>query len=100
MNTAIIVALIGTVSGFCALVLGVINLVAGRGGRRADEAQKLTGSAMEILDDVQAQCDKCTDALRDVKKVLRALIRAVKTGDQAVSDSVADEALDLLDSMG
>ena len=113
MNPAVATVIGALVGGGVAMVVAIINTVAGRGGRRADIADKVTEAwerTSERLDKdlakIEAKCEKCemrlaatqrtleqieTDSRR-TKAALRALIRVLDSDDQAALREAIDAA--------
>lgn len=112
--------LITAVFGGGAVTVALINAAVGRGGRRADVAQKITEAAsgiierlegeLERLDEVKQQCNKCNARLsvterrledseqshRKTKAAMRALIRVVETNDPTATLQAIAEAKRLI----
>lgn len=112
--------ILGAVFGGGAVTVALINAVVGRGGRRADVAQKITEAAggiiehfqgeLKRLDEVQDECDKCNarlavisrrledaeEAHRKTKAAMKAFIRVVEANDPLATAQAIDEARKLL----
>jgi hypothetical protein len=108
------------VFGGGAVTVALINAVVGRGGRRADVAQKITEAAggiierleeeLERLDEVQEKCNKCNarlvivarrledseEAHLKTKAALRAFIRVVESNDPAATAQAISEVKRLI----
>lgn len=102
MNPAV-AALLGSIStGAVTLLIAVMAVAVGRGGRRADIADKITeasdrifermGKDYEVLD---RKCGKCETELGEIKRVLRAWVRAVDSNDPATISAAIAAARDL-----
>jgi chromosome segregation ATPase len=93
MNTTIVIALIGSVSGVGALILGVLNIIAGRGGQRATEAKTLTDTSMGLLTEIKTEYAEVKTEYAEVKKKCDTCIGELKTAiDRA--DAAEERAVD------
>ncbi len=116
MNPAVATVISACVGGLVVLIGAVINAAIGRGGRRADIADKITESSDRIMTrmdreiaKVEAKCDKCETRLaatqrsledmevefRRTKSALRALIRVLDENDPAQIQLAVDAAREL-----
>lgn len=105
------------VFGAGSLTVAILNAVVGRGGRRADIADKVTEAwerTSERLDKdlakIEAKCEKCEtrlsvterhleealDDARRVKAVLRALVRVLDANDPTQVDAAVTAARELI----
>lgn len=104
MNPAIATVIGAVMGGAVAIIVAVINSTVGRGGRRADIADKVSQAWDPVFDRmdkdlerVSKQCEKCENRLavtqralaemetefRRTKSTLRALIRVLDENDPA-----------------
>jgi hypothetical protein len=116
MNPAV-AALLGSIStGAVTLIVAVFSIAVGRGGRRADIADKVsevwdrtTKRLDHDLAEIEAKCDKCESRLviterrladaeddaKRAKRALRALIRVIDTNDPVAIAEAIEAARDL-----
>ncbi len=107
MNPAVATVIGAGVGGGVAIVVAVLNAWFGRGGRRADIAEKVSAAWDPVFDQINTQmgelkkeCRDCKTELGQVKRALRAVIRASlvhATKDPAV-DKAINEALNVLNA--
>lgn len=102
MNPAIAAVLGAGIAGLVSLCVAAIGAAVGRGGRRADIAEKISEASDRIFErmekdisKVERQCEKCTLELRTVKAVLRATVRAIDANDPAAIDVAVAAAREL-----
>lgn len=116
MNPAIATVIGALAGGAVAIIVAVINTTAGRGGRRADIADKVSAAWDPVFDRmdkdlerVSKQCEKCENRLaatqrslaemetefRRTKATLRALIRVLDENDPTQIASAVAAAREL-----
>lgn len=96
MNPTTVTAVVGAATALVALAVGVLNLIAGRSGRRADAAKTITDTGLELLAEVNKKCDKCESELATVKKTLRAVVRSLDSNDPTAVAAATASARDLI----
>lgn len=123
MSAAAATVLAAVVSAIVALIVALFNAWFGRGGRRADVADKITKASETLLSrmdtdkaELTAKCHRCetkldaTNAafeahksesraeLKKVYRVLRTLVLAMDRGDATATESAKAAAWDLINN--
>ena len=96
MTAAVATVIVAVIAALASIVAAIINVAFARGGQRADEASKLTSTGMNLLAEVKANCDTCRAELVQVKKVLRAVVRAYDANNTTAHDEAIAAAKELL----
>lgn len=103
MNAAMAAVIGASISGLVVLLGAIINAAVGRGGRRADIADRVSEASDRIFDrmdrevsKVERRCERCEHELDSVKKVLRCVVRSLDAEDHAAIDAAIAAARELV----
>lgn len=126
-STPALIAIAVACLGSGGVITIIITSIVGKGGRRADEAQKLIDTGGKIIerleheledfDELKERCRRCEaqqyvnerrlvqaeardrdkgDEIRELKGVMRLVVRVMDTGDQAAKDAAIERMKELI----
>lgn len=98
MTAAAATVIAAIAAGILGLIVAVVNAAVGRDGRRTDKMETIADSGLKLLNEEQERRSLCEDTLRVFKRVLRAWVRAYRSGDAEAIERAYADAVDTLDS--
>lgn len=98
MSAAAIAVLSASIAGVFGIIVAIVNAVVGRDGRRTDKMETIADSGLALATQEKSRRVECEETLSLFRRVLRALVRAIQSGNQDAIDAAYVAAVDALDA--